>query len=238
MQDYLYSVIGLIAIAIQLIINFRVMFRPEHDKTQKAESNYRYLMMAIFAYYITDALWGIFAGLNWIPVLFLDTTIYYIAMSLAIVCFYRYIVEYLEMKNTSARIFNFLGFGFFVLENLCLLINFFYPCFFWFDANDAYIAGPIRYAALWIQVGMFAFSSLVTGIEAIKTKSKAKKRYRAIFLFSLIMLIAILFQERYPLLPFYALGCLLGSCILHVYVVGDEKEEYRGMLLAEKEKIE
>lgn len=99
MQDYMYSVIGLIAIAIQLIINYRVMFRPGMNTTRKAAGKYRLLMISIFAYYITDVLWGILAGLNWIPALFVDTTLYYVAMAAAIVSFYRYIVEYLEMKD-------------------------------------------------------------------------------------------------------------------------------------------
>ena len=230
MQDYIYSVIGLIAIAIHLTINLRVMFKPNISSGQKAAGRYRFLMMAVFLYYITDALWGLFAGLNWIPALFVDTTIYYVAMSLAIVCFYKYIVEYLEMKDWRGRFFTHLGVAFFVLENIFLVINFFYPCFFWGDSNDAYVAGPVRYVALWVQVAMFAFSSLVTLIETFKPSGSEKKRHIAIFLFSLIMLIAILFQERYPLLPFYALGCLLGSCVLHVYVVWDEQEESSSQL--------
>ena len=240
MQDYIYSVIGLIAIVIHLIINFNVMFKPEHFKLQKASANYRYLMIAIFVYYITDVLWGFFAGLNWIPQLFLDTTIYYVAMSSAIVFYYRYIVEYLGFDGWRASVFKNFGAGFFILENLCLIINFFYPCFFWFDANDAYIAGPIRYLALWIQVVMFAFSTIVTGMNVFQLTNEkvARKRQLAIFFFSLIMFIAILFQERYPLLPFYALGCLLGSCVLHEYVVGDELEEYQEMLKQEKNKLE
>lgn len=142
------------------------MFKPEHDTIQKAANKYRLLMIAIFLFYITDALWGIFAGLNWIPALFVDTTIYYVAMALAITWFYQYIVEYLEIKG------------------------------------------------------------------------EGKNHHLAIFFFSLSMLIAIIFQERYPLLPFYALGCLIGSCILHVYVVGDESSAYQKMLVQEKEKLQ
>lgn len=234
MQDYLYSVIGLIAITIHIIIFSRVMFKPETIGRQKAAGKYRFLMIAIFLYYITDVLWGILAGLNWIPALFVDTTVYYVAMAMAILGFYRYIVEYLRMTDWRARFFNYFGIGFFILENICLILNFFYPSFFWFDENDAYIAGPVRYTALWIQVAMFAISSLTTCIEAFKSQGVDKKRFRAIFFFSLVMLIAILFQERYPLLPFYALGCLVGSCILHIYVVGDELHESSDQLASYK----
>lgn len=238
MQDYLYSVIGLISIAIQLIINFKVMFKPEQNTIQKAATKYRFLMISIFIYYITDAMWGILAGLNWIPALFVDTTIYYIAMASAIVWYYRYIVEYLEMKDWRAKFFTYFGTVFFILEIISLIINFFFHCFFWFDESDAYVAGPIRYIALWIQIAMFAFSSIVTFIEVFKTEGAEKKRHLAIFFFSLAMFIAIIFQEKFPLLPFYALGCLIGSCVLHVYVVGDESNEYQQMLIQEKEKLQ
>lgn len=238
MQDYLYSVIGIIAITIQLVINFKVMFKPEQDSFQKSKNKYRQLMVAIFAYYITDALWGILAGLNWIPALFIDTTIYYVVMALAITWFYKYIVEYLEIKGGWAKFFTYFGNSFFFLEILCLIINFFIHCFFWFDENDAYVAGPIRYIALWIQIAMFALSSVVTFIDACRTKGTEKNRHLAIFFFSLAMFVAIIFQERFPLLPFYALGCLIGSCILHVYVVGDESAAYQKMLIHEKDKLQ
>ncbi len=237
MQDYLYSVIGFIAIAVQLIINYKAMFIPESNNGRKAGRLYRWLMLSLFAYYITDALWGILAGLNWIPLLFADTTVYYIAMSSIIVCFYMYFVDYLEMKNRKGRFFNLFGKGFFALETIFLIINFFRPCFFWFDDSDAYVAGPVRYIALWVQVAMFAFSSLVTLLDALKTEGASRKRHFAIFLFSLIMFVAIIFQEKYPLLPFYALGCLLGSCVLHVYVVGDEQDEASNQLSNYKQAI-
>ena len=230
MQDYLYSVIGFIAIAVHLIINFKTMFVPESNNGRTAGKMYRWLLLVIFAYYITDAMWGILAGLNWIPLLFVDTTVYYVAMCSAIVCYYRYFVEYLEMKDWRGSLFTWFGVAFFLLEIVSLIINFFYPCFFWFDETDAYVAGPIRYIALWVQVAMFAFSSIVTLLDALKTEGASRNRHLAIFFFSLIMLIAVIFQEKYPLLPFYALGCLLGSCVLHVYVVGDEEQQTKEML--------
>lgn len=130
MQDYLYSVIGFIAIAVQLIINYKVMFISEVNSERKAGKMYRMLMLSVFAYYITDALWGILAGLNWIPLLFADTTVYYIAMSLIIVCFYMYFVDYLEMKDWKGRFFTLFGKAFFILEIICLIINFIKPCDF------------------------------------------------------------------------------------------------------------
>ena len=236
MQDYQYSVIGFIAIAVHLIINYKVMFNRSNTG-RKVDRLYRWLMLSIFVYYITDVLWGILGGLNWIPLLFVDTTFYFVAMCSAIICYYSYFVEYLGMKDWKGRLFTWFGNFFFVIEIIFLVINIFYPCFFWFDESDAYIAGPVRYATLWVQIAMFAFSSLVTLRDALKTVGSSKKRHLAIFFFSFIMLIAIIFQEKFPLLPLYALGCLLGSCALHVYVVGDEQDEASSQLSNYKQAI-
>ena len=37
----------------------------------------------------------------------------------------------------------------------------------------------------------------------------------------------ILINFFYPLMPFYAMGYMLGTCVLHSFVMEDEKEEYR-----------
>ena len=236
MQDFMYSVIGVIALIIHLIIN-PTLFKKDEIKDKKTRL-YSFLMIAIFAYYITDACWGFFAGLNNIPLLFLDTTIYYVAMAAAVVCWSNYIIEYLELNTSYSKAFKVFGWTFFFTEIVFLVVNFFYPCFFWFDANDAYQAGIIRYAALWIQVGLFFLTVLITASKAMQNSGIMRKRHLAVFFFSIVMLLANIFQILYPLLPIYAMGCLIGSCILHVYVVEDEREEYRQIIAKEKSMAE
>ena len=50
MQDYGYSAIGLIAMAVQLIINYSVMFAPADTAGRKADRLYRMLMLSMLAY--------------------------------------------------------------------------------------------------------------------------------------------------------------------------------------------
>ena len=192
MQDYEYSAIGILAALIQLIINGSIMFR--RNGSGKAYKPYRYLMISLFAYYITDAFWGIFAGMNVIPVLFADTTIYYVAMSAIIVSWSFYIVSYLDRTDFFALFFRRVGLVFFAFEIASLIVNFFYPCFFWFDANDAYQAGFIRYLALYIQDGLFLLAVILTGVIAAQSKGQMRIRCFAIFGFSSVMLIAIFFR--------------------------------------------
>ena len=236
MQDFLYSIISIIAVIIHIIIN-PSLFQRKSWRSNRSKA-YPLLMFAIFTYYITDACWGMFAGLNNIPALFIDTTLYYVAMAAAVTCWLTYIVEYLELNSFVSKVFKYLGWAFFFADIVALLINFFYPCFFWFDENDAYQAGVIRYSALWIQVALFFVTVLITGWKTVHISGSSQRRHIAIFLFSIVMLLANYFQILYPLLPIYAMGCLVGCCILHVYVVEDEREEYRQIIAEEKELAE
>lgn len=236
MQDFLYSIISAIALVIHIIIN-PALFQKGKWRTNKYRS-YPMLMAAIFVYYITDALWGVFAGFNNIPALFIDTTLYYVAMAAAVACWLTYIIEYLVLNSVTGKIFKYIGWTFFFADILTLIINFFYPCFFWFDENDAYQAGVIRYSALWIQIALFFVTVLITGWKTTHISGSSQRRHIAIFLFSIVMLLANYFQILYPLLPIYAMGCLVGCCILHVYVVEDEREEYQQIIAEEKELAE
>ncbi|MBQ6157594.1 MAG: hypothetical protein IJJ20_01120, partial [Thermoguttaceae bacterium] len=40
----------------------------------------------------------------------------------------------------------------------------------------------------------------------------------------------VIAQVLFPLLPLYSIGYMLGTCVLHSYVLENEKEEYRGTL--------
>ena len=64
MQDYIYSVIAFLAMAIHLIINFDLR-TTRGLITAHGTREYRYFLIGIFAYYLTDAGWGVFAGLGW-----------------------------------------------------------------------------------------------------------------------------------------------------------------------------
>ncbi len=51
------------------------------------------------------------------------------------------------------------------------------------------------------------------------------------------MALLLAIQLRYPLLPLYSIGYMLGTSLLHTFVVEDEKEEYEHGL-EEKSKLE
>ena len=83
MQDYIYSVIAFLAMAIHLIINSSLHI-GRTTLNERGAREYRGFLTGLFSYYIADAGWGVFAGLGWTGVLYLDTVLYFITLAVSV----------------------------------------------------------------------------------------------------------------------------------------------------------
>ena len=195
-------------------------------KTQ-TQKNYRQFLIGVMTYYVTDVLWGILDMHRLTALQFVDTTIHFVAMVAAVMLWTRYVVSYLESDNRFGMLLYRTGRAFFGFELIVVVVNFFRPVLFWFDENGGYHAGSVRYVTLAIQILLFTLTSIYTLYVTSQSEGKEKLRHRTIGLFGIAMVLLIAIQVFYPLLPLYAIGYMLGTCILHSFVVEDEKEEYR-----------
>ena len=222
-----YSIIGILASIIMLIINRDVLWQRNAGSLTQGERNYRYFLFGVMAYYITDLLWGLLESHKLITLVYADTTIHFLAMAAAVMLWTRYVVTYLEEKNLFGSLLNLGGRLFMVFEVIVVAVNFVKPILFWFDENGGYHAGTARYVTLAIQILLFLLTSIYTLRITARSEGTMRRRHLTIGLFGIAMILMIGVQLFYPLLPFYAMGYLLGTCLLHSYVVEDEKEEYR-----------
>ena len=220
-----YSIIGILASVI-LIINNRDIFWKGSPLPQ-TQRNYRLFLMGVMVYYITDLLWGILEEQGWIAVLYADTVVHFAAMAAAVMLWTQYVISYLEGKSRFEKALFYMGRIFFGFEIVVILVNFFVPILFWFDSSGAYHAGLARYVTLAIQILMFLLTSIYTLRITTRSEGTVKLRHLTIGLFGIAMIALIAIQVFYPLMPFYAMGYMLGTCVLHSFVVEDEKEEYR-----------
>ena len=197
------------------------------DKTQRY---YRYFLIGVLCYYVTDAAWGILDANRLTAIEFADTTVHFAAMMAAVLMWTRYVVSYLDTKNAFSVALTRTGLFAFSFAVIVIVINFFYPVLFWFDETGSYHAGTARYVLLAIQIAMFVATSVYALAMTSKTEGTLKRRHLTIGLFGIAMVVFIAIQVFYPLMPFYAMGYMLGTCILHSFVVEDEKGEYRTQL--------
>ena len=226
-----YSAIGLLAGLILLIINQDIIFNTNKDVLQKPAWNvYRRFLIAVLVYFITDVMWGILESQKLPLLLFADTTVYYVAMAVGVLFWAQYTVTYLENTSGFGRFLVYAGCVVSGLITMLAVINIFAPILFTIDSNCVYHALPARYVMLVIQIVLlllissYAVSSIVTG------KTVRIQKNRALALFGVIMAVFLFIQLYHPFLPLYSVAYMLGTCVLHTFVVNDEKDQYRILL--------
>ena len=225
-----YSIIGILATALLLITNRELFWNQENKALTETQCDYRRFLLGALAYLVTDMLWGILASYKLTPILYADTAVHFIAMAAAVMLWTRYVISYLGQKNAFGTFLSWAGQLFLCFEAVVVIINFFRPVLFWFDAAGTYYAGAARYVTLAIQILLFLLTSVYTLWVTAKTEGAVRHRHLTIGLFGIAMGLCIAVQVFYPLLPFYAMGYMLGTSLLHSFVTEDEKEEYRNSL--------
>ena len=226
MQDYIYSVIAFLAMVIHLIINAD-MLPVRKVVNARAMNEYRVFLAGVFAYYVTDACWGVFAGLKWTGVLYVDTMVYYIAIAVSVLTLCRFVITYLGISGWRSRILFWFGYALLALYVMLLAANLFNNCLFRFDKGGSYHAGPLRHLLFYPLVVFVVVMAFFSFLRGIRNRGAAHRRNMVVFLFCLTMAVAIVLQILWPLWPYYALGCLIGNCFFHVFVIEDERAEQR-----------
>lgn len=225
-----YSLVGILAIAINFIINHDLLRLHDVENASAAHKAHRAFLISIMVYFLTDALWGILDLMNIVPLLYADTTVYFAAMAVSVFLWAQYVIAYLERRDLFGRILLYSSVVLVAFELVIILVNIFQPVLFSFKEDGTYVPGIARYVSFGVQIVMFLLAAAYTLSALPKSEDAAKNRNLAIGFFGLAMTVAIAAQLFNPLLPLYAAGYMLGICFLHTFVVEDEKEEQRKKL--------
>ena len=230
----LYSCAGFLAFVLHLIINHDVLRGTPKREIVPAHRAYRLFLVAVSVFYITDMLWGVLYDNHLVALTNLDTALYFSAMACSVLFWTRYAVEYLKEQRFFGHMLIVVGWLFFAFEMIMVLANFFIPVLYSLEGG-VYRAGPARYVTLVVQVAMFLMTAVYALVVAARSTGTVRLRHRTIGVFGLAMAGFVSAQVCFPLLPMYAIGCVLGTSLLHSFVLENEKEEYRDQLEARLE---
>ncbi len=225
-----YSGASILGLIIHLMINYDVLGEGRGSSPIPARRAYRAFSLSVIAYYITDILWGFLYERQMMRLVYADTALYFIAMAFTILLWTQFAIAYLDRDNRFARLLDIAGKLIFAFQIVVVLLNFFTPILFSFDENNVYHPLIARYITLAAQIAMFLMTAVYAFGVALKSKGTKRFRHRTVGIFSMTMAVFDLLQTLYSLLPMYAIGCILGGCLLHSFVLENEKEEYRGDL--------
>ena len=220
-----YSIIGILASMVLVIVNRDILWKEKNLSLN--QKNYRRFLFGVLAYYITDLLWGILNDFGLIPLLYADTVVHFAAMAAAVMLWTQYATSYLAGESRFEPFLIQAGRLFFAFEIIVIVLNFVQPVLFWFDSDGIYHAGLMRFVTLEIQILLFLLTSVHTLRVTSRSEGSMRLRHLTIGLFGIAMTVLICIQFFFPLMPYYAMGYMLGTCVLHSFVVEDEKEDYR-----------
>ncbi len=229
-----YSTIALLAALVLLVENQDVLFARRDGFDTPTWKTYRGFLISILVYYATDITWGILESRKLSGPLFLDTSIYFAAMAVGVIFWTQFAVRYMDENSGFGRFLLYAGRILCTAMLVLIVVNVFTPLLFSVDDQCVYRAGPIRYAALGTQVVLLVLTSIYA-LSSMRRADVAKRnRYRAVSLFGVIMAIFLVAQIWFPYLPLYSVAYLLGTSLLHTFVISNEREEYKlGMISAE-----
>lgn len=229
MEGAYYSLIGFLAIIIHMIINHDVMVRKE-TKSSTKDKDYRIYLWSVFFYFLVDVLWGIINATGSVSFLYVITLIYYVAVIASVFCWCKYVITYFNLSNIIRNIFIVFSILFCTLELIALVINHFSTIIFSVDQYGNYHAYFYRYISMTAIMMFFLAITTVSFVAGLKKKGIASRRNITIGIYGLAMVVAFILQIIFPLLPYYSMGLMAGSVVLHIFVQEDEKDEFRRIL--------
>ena len=221
MQGYTYSIFSIVAIAIHLIINFKLLI-GRGESTARGRT-YRGFLLGILAYYVTDAAWGIFAGLGWTRLLYADTVLFFLALVAFVFMWCRFAIAYLDLGKWTVRMLYGVGYALWAFNLGALAVNPFNKCFFHIDGRGNYQTGFLRDPAFYLLIAFDVLIAASVLAKALNSRDSVRRRSLMAFQCCITLAVAMVLQIVWPLTPFTALGCLISNCFLHVFVIQDEQ---------------
>ena len=225
-----YSSIGLLALLILFINNYYILFGSASKTLDKPHKAYRIFLFSVLIFYISDIIWGPLYELKILQIAFIETSLFFVAMSMSVLLWTRYVIAYINERSIFLKILEYTGFLFACAQIIVVIINIFTPIAFRFEADGTYQTGIARNLNLMFQSIMFLIVVVYMLFCALRSTGNIRRRHRAIGIFSATMATLVILQIYYPFMPFYSVGYMLGTCLLHTFVLEDEKDARREQL--------
>ena len=175
MQGYAYSVFSIAAIAIHLIINFKLLIGRRTGSV--FDSRYRGFLLGVLGYYLADGAWGILAGLGWMRLLYVDTVFFFLSLVAFVFLWSRFVISYLDLGERSGKILSGFGYLLWAFNLAVLAVNPVCNCIFHIDADGCYQTGFMRDPAFYllvvflILIAAFVFARAVGSDDAVRRRS-------------------------------------------------------------------
>lgn len=221
-----YASIGVIALIVMVIVNLEALRKVEKTAENDARIKYRQYLLSLVVFFTADFMWGFFYEQRWLIISYIDTWMFFATMVLSVVCWTRGVVAFTGDRGRAGRLLVLGGWAIFTFELVLLAVNLFVPVVFYFREDKEYMPLPARHVGLILQMILFLVTSVYSMVKAFRSEGLRSSHYRTISISGTIMSFFIAVQILFPLMPFYSMGCLFGTCLIHTFVYKDKDVEH------------
>ena len=231
---FYYSSVGLLALMLHFIINREDIMQRIGREERKEPGKlvvFRYKLFLNIAsfFFLIDMIWGILYGFHHIPVLFpfiySATIFYFLFMFLSMLTWVCFVVAYLNKRRPRSRALLYAVWSMFILGIVYLMINRFHPMIFSFNEAHEFVPEKGRYIAYILQIAVYAVTTVYMLWVALKSKGIEKYRYFAVGLTCLVLGVFQILQIFNAMYPFYSMGLIIATAVVHSFVEAGEKKE-------------
>ncbi len=230
----LYSMLPAAFLVVNVILNWELFrnygFRAKNpDNQNKVHILYNNFLLSANCYFVVDMVWGLFYEHRDIPELvpfiYSLTVLYFLFMLLTMLTWTRYLVAYINKSGCGSIILIYGVWTMFIIRVICLILNrFFHFMFAYTDAHE-YIGETGRNISFLLQILFYIVISSYMLVIAHKTSEQKKIRYIAVAVTSVVLGVFLTLQIFFALFPSYAIGLVIGICLIHSFVEAGEKKE-------------
>ena len=229
-----YAIISFLALILNLIINSDSLKNlrgrvGESKSEQKVTFRYNIFLIVSSCYFFVDIGWGLLYEHRHIdslyPFLYFDCLLYFFFMFLTMLTWIHYIVAYLDKHDRKSKALLHAVWTMFALGIIYLIINCFHPFIFSFNDQHEYIIEPGRHIAFILQIALYLVTSSYMLVIALKSTGSEKSRYAAVGLSCFVMELLLICQILNDNYPSYAIGLIIGICVIHSFVEAGERKE-------------
>lgn len=221
-----YASIGVIALIVMVIVNLEALKKVEKTSGNDARIKYRQYLISLIVLFISDIMWGFFHEQKWLIITYIDTCLFFASMVLSVLLWTRGVVAFSGDRGKKGKLLVMSGWAIFSFELMILTVNLFVPIVFSFSEDKEYIPLPARHIGLILQMILFLVTSVYSLVRAVHSDGLSRSHYRTISISALIMSFFIAVQMLFPLMPFYSMGCLFGTCLIHTFIYKDKDIEH------------
>ncbi|MBO4693873.1 MAG: hypothetical protein J5659_05750 [Clostridia bacterium] len=219
-----YSSFGLLSLIITLFVNYSLLTPGTQAKQSPCGKNHKRFLCGVLVYYAVDILWGIFYHIRIIPLMYADTLLCFLAATLSVILWTKYVVEYINKNSIINTVLTFAGRGILAFEIIALFVNFFTPFVFVFDVYKSYYPTGARYIIFSAQTALFLATAVYSLIASFKSEGVQKQKRRAVFVAGSVLTMFMLFQTIFPFHPYYSIGCLIATGIIYASSAGQGRD--------------